>query len=407
MTDKLSLQMARNVMLAAQGLDRLPGRPAAKADVLAAIRRMYLLQIDTIHVVARSPYLVLWSRLGEYQPEWLDELLAEKILFEYWAHAMCFIPIEDYPLYRRRTLDAMRKKAWPYKWAVKWPQEHPEVMERVRSHLRENGAVRSAEFENKNHTPGGWWNWKEEKDALESMLLTGEVMVARRQNFQRVYDLRERILPDWDDARIPSSEELRHMFALRSVKALGIAFPTWVPDYFRLPKKGMTEQLEALAGEGLLLRIAVEGFDGAAYFHPDHLPLIEGAASGNLESELTTLLSPFDPVVWDRERASELFAFDYKIECYTPAAKRRYGYFSLPILQRGRLVGRLDPKAHRAQGMFEIKSLHLEPGVPADERLVSDLAAALRRLADWHKTPDLVVRQSDPPGAAALLKAAL
>ncbi|HEX6607400.1 MAG TPA: crosslink repair DNA glycosylase YcaQ family protein, partial [Chloroflexia bacterium] len=147
MTDKISRQMARNVMLAAQGLDQLPRQPAGKADVLEAVRRMYLLQIDTIHVVARSPYLVLWSRLGDYQPVWLDQLLAEGALFEYWAHAMCFIPIEDYPLYRRRMLDAVRQEVWPVKWAVKWAQENPQVMERVRTHLRENGAVRSAEFE--------------------------------------------------------------------------------------------------------------------------------------------------------------------------------------------------------------------------------------------------------------------
>jgi len=409
MTEKISIQMARNVMLAAQDLDRSPDpdRPAVKADVLEVVRRMCLLQIDTINVVARSPYLVLWSRLGDYQPEWLNELLAEGALFEYWAHAMCFIPIEDYPLYRRRMLDAIQNKVWPVKWSVKWSQEHPKVMERVRSHLREKGAVRSAEFENKSHVAGGWWNWKEEKDALETMLLLGEVMIARRQNFQRVYELRERLLPGWDDANIPSSEELHRTLALRSVSALGIAFPAWVPDYFRLPKKGMPKQLEALAREGILLRVEVEGFEGPAYVHPDRVDLIENAVSGDLEPVLTTLLSPFDPLVWDRNRARELFDFDYKIECYTPAAKRRYGYFTLPILHRGKLIGRLDPKAHRAQGVFEIKALHMEPGVPVNKRLVTDLAAVLHRLAAWHGTPDLVIRQSDPPEVAALLEAAI
>jgi uncharacterized protein YcaQ len=393
-------------MLTAQGLDQSPHRPAVKADVLEVVRRMCLLQIDTIHVVARSPYLVLWSRLGDYQPAWLDELLAEGALFEYWSHAMCFIPIEDYPLYRRRMLDAIENKVWPVKWAVKWSQEHPKVMERVRTHLQQNGAVRSAEFENTSHIAGGWWNWKEEKDALEAMLMTGEVMIARRQQFQRVYELRERILPGWDDAALPSSEELHRTLALRSVRALGIAFPSWVPDYFREAKTGMPKRLEALAAEGLLLRVAVEGFEKAAYVHPDHTNLIKRAASGDLEPVLTTLLSPFDPLVWDRQRARELFDFDYTIECYTPAAKRRYGYFTLPILHRGQLIGRLDPKAHRAQGVFEIKALHLEPGVQVDEQLVADLAAVLHRLADWHGTPDLVVRQSNPPELAPLLEAA-
>jgi len=163
MTDTISRQAARHAMLAAQGLDHAPPQPASKADVRAAIRRMHLLQIDTINIVARSPYLVLWSRLGEYEPAWLDELLAEGALFEYWSHAMCFLPIEDYGLYRRWMLDAIENKLWPVKWSVQWAEENPQVMDRVRTHLRENGSVRSAEFENKDHVPGGWWNWKEEK----------------------------------------------------------------------------------------------------------------------------------------------------------------------------------------------------------------------------------------------------
>jgi len=399
--------MARQVMLAAQGLDRLLDRPAVKADVLEMVRRMSVLQIDTIHVVERSPYLVLWSRLGDYRPEWLDELLVEGALFEYWAHAACFLPIEDYPLYRRLMLDAIQNRERPVKWAVEWSQEHPGVMERIRRHLRENGEVRSVEFENKDRPSGGWWNWKEEKNALEALLLTGEVMIARRQNFQRVYVLRERILPGWEDATIPSTDELQRVLTLRTVKALGIAFPTWVPDYFRQPKKEVPRRLEALAGEGLLLRVEVEGFEGIAYVHPDRYQLLEEAASGIRGPMLTKLLSPFDPLVWDRQRARELFDFDYTIECYTPAAKRRYGYFSLPILRGGRLIGRLDPKAHRAQGVFEIKALQLEPGVPVSEELVADLAAVLRRLAAWHGTPDLVVRQSNPPELAVRLGIAL
>jgi uncharacterized protein YcaQ len=389
--------MARQVMLAAQSLTHPPDRPAVKADIPDVIRRLGVLQIDTIHVVARSHYLVLWSRLGDYRRDWLDELQNEGALFEYWVHAMCYLPIEDYPLYRRLMLDAMRDRTWPVKWAVEWSEQNPQIIERMRAHLRENGAVRSAEFENKERPSGGWWNWKEEKDALEALLFTGEVMVARRQNFQRVYDLRERVLPRWDEAAVPSSEELRRLQILRAVGALGIAFPAWVPDYFRQPKKGIAKFLEALAAEGLLVQVKVDGFEEYAYILPDRLGLLEAASTGRLEPTLTTLLSPFDPLVWDRQRARQLFNFDYTIECYTPAAKRRYGYFTLPILQRGRLIGRLDPKAHRTQGIFEIKALHLEPGMGIDEELVEDLAAALHRLAAWHATPEVIIRQSDPP----------
>lgn len=394
------------MMLAAQGLDRPPERPAVKGDVLAAVRRMGILQIDTIHVVARSPYLVLWSRLGEYLPEWLDELHAERALFEYWAHAMCLLPMEDYPLFRRRMLDAIHRNTLPVKWAVKWSEENPAIVERVRAQMLANGAVRSAEFESKNRPPGGWWNWKDEKNALEAMFFTGEVMIARRQKFQRVYDLRQRVLPDWEDTNLPSTEEVGQSLALRAVKSLGVALAAWVPDYYRQPKTGMAQRLKALAEEGLLVQVEVDGLDGQAYIHPDHLGLLEETASGKRQPTLTTLLSPFDPLVWDRQRARQLFDFDYLIECYTPAAKRRYGYFTLPILHRGRLVGRLDPKAHRLKGVFEVKALHLEPGVTASEELISDLSAALRRLAAWHGTPNLVIRQSEPTELASRLESA-
>jgi uncharacterized protein YcaQ len=366
---------------------------------------MGALQIDTIHVVARSPYLVLWSRLGKYQPEWLDELLAEGALFEYWSHAMCFLPVEDFPLYRRRMLDAGAGKDG----YARWTREHPEAMERVRSRLRDHGAVRSADFKNKDRPSGGWWDWKEEKHALEALLLSGEVMIARRQNFQRVYDLRERVLPDWEDVdshgqpRTPPVEEVRRALTLKAVRALGVALAAWVPDYFRQPKTGNAARLEALAEAGQLHRIAIQDFTEPAYIHPERLGLLEDSLAGRLEPALTTLLSPFDPLVWDRQRARELFGFDYTIESYTPAAKRRYGYFSLPILHRRALVGRLDAKAHRKDGRFEVKAVYLEPGVMMEAELISSLAATLRRLAAWHGTPDVVLRRSEPAELAGLL----
>jgi uncharacterized protein YcaQ len=390
--DTISIQTARNIQLAAQGLDSLKEQPTTKADVLEAVRRMGALQIDTIHVVARSPYLVLWSHLGDYHPEWLDELLAEGALFEYWSHAMCFLPVEDYPLYRRRMLEM----AVDGNWTVKWTANHTDVVERVLTRIRSHGAVRSVDFENTNHRSSGWWDWKEEKQALEVLLTMGEIMIARRQKFQRVYDLRERILPGWNDMQTPPVEEVRRRLILKAVRALGVALPTWVPDYFRLPRKNINGNLEALAEEGSLVRVGVEGLHEIAYIHPDQIDLFEEVASGRRVPSLTTLLSPFDPLVWDRKRAHELFNFDYSIECYLPAPKRHFGYFNLPILHRGALVGRLDPKAHRTDGVFEVKALYLEPGILVDDDLVSSLSQALRRLAEWHATPQVIIRRSEP-----------
>src|SRR6266536_2598502 len=289
---QLSHTAAQALMVAAQGLHRRPERAATKADILETIRRMNVLQIDTIHVVARSPYLVLWSRLGDYPPIWLTDLLAEGALFEYWAHEACFLPIEDFALYRHRMLGA-EEMGWRY--AREWAAQHHDAIDQMLAHVRDNGPVRSSDFERTDGSDGKWWGWKTEKRVLETLLT----------------------------------------------------------------------------------------------------------------AELTTLLSPFDPLVWDRTRALAMFGFDYRIECYTPAPKRRYGYFTLPILWRGKLVGRLDPKAHRKEGRLEIKALHLEPGIPVTSELVADVAGTLREFADWHATPTVEVRLSDPPKLAALVQRAV
>lgn len=395
---RLSARAARALSLAVQGLERRPRRKARKAEVLAAIRRMGALQIDTIHVVARSPYLVLWSRLGPYEPRWLDELLAAGEIFEYWAHEACFLPIEDYPLYRCRMLD-LTGMGWKYSHA--WVETHREAVDQVLAHVREHGAVRSADFERTDGRPGTWWGWKTEKRALETLFTAGELMVARRHHFQRVYDLRERVFPGWDDARLPPHDDVDRTLALRAVRALGIATARWVADYFRTAKRETAALVALLAEQGALLPAEVEGWKELAYVHLDHLDLAQRAADGGLRPTLTTLLSPFDPIVWDRARAHTVFGFDYRLECYTPAPKRRYGYFVLPILRRGALVGRLDAKAHRRDGIFEVRALYLEAGVRVTDRLVADIAGAIRGCAAWHGTPEVVVRHTEPARLAA------
>jgi len=398
---EFSREKARAMLLGAQGFDSKPKR-ATKDDIRGIIRRMGVLQIDSISVVARSPYLVLWSRLGSYEPRWLDELLAEGALFEYWSHAACFIPIEDYGLYRRLMIEGGEKTR-------SWMQAHHEEIEHVMERVKENGPVLAAEFARTDGKAGGWWEWKPEKRALEHLFAAGELMISRRENFHRVYDLRERVLakalPDWEDALAPNEQEVRRALALKTVRALGVALVRWVPDYFRTSKKGVSALLEDLADEGSLLRARIE--DEPAYLHPDNAGLAEKILSDGLRSSVTTLLSPFDPVVWDRARALELFDFEYKIEVYTPASRRRYGYYSLPILHNGALVGRLDAKAHRKQGLFEVKALHVEPGVPASEDLTAGIAGALRDCAGWHATPEIAVRRSHPSELTEALRLAL
>ncbi|MGZ8315871.1 MAG: DNA glycosylase AlkZ-like family protein, partial [Telluria sp.] len=227
---ELTLAAARALHLAAQGMLQPRRRKASKADVAEAIRRMGMLQIDTISVVARSPYLVLWSRLGDYEPAWLEQHLAEGRLFEYWAHEACFLPIEDYGLYRHRMLDP---QALGWKYSESWMRERAAEVAGVLSHIRENGPVRSADFGQAPGKTAGWWEWKPEKRSLELLFTSGALMISRRHNFQRVYDLAERVHPTWNDSRLPPLEQTRRRFALDAVKALGVCKAQWIPDYHR------------------------------------------------------------------------------------------------------------------------------------------------------------------------------
>jgi uncharacterized protein len=353
---------------------------------------MGALQIDSISVVARSPYLVLWSRLGAYAPAWLDELLAEGALFEYWAHEACLLPIEAFPLFRRRMLD----RSWTrWRYAHELMVDEAPAVRALLEHIRSAGPVRSADFA-RSREGGSWWSWKPEKRMLESLFTAGELMIARREGFQRVYDLRERVYPGWDDARLPEAHEAQEALALGAVRAMGLARQGWLADYFRMPRAEVRAAAARLADRGDLLAVSVEGWKEPAYLDPAHRVAAEAAEAGALRATHTTLLSPFDPVVWDRRRALELFGFDYRLEVYTPAARRVHGYYVLPVLHRGRLVGRVDAKAHRREGVLEVKRLTLERGVRPGGGLARSLARTLHACARWHDTPRVELSVVEP-----------
>ncbi|MEO8459635.1 MAG: crosslink repair DNA glycosylase YcaQ family protein [Dokdonella sp.] len=404
----MSIPQARVLHLAAQGLLQPPRRRATRAALLDAIERMQLLQIDTIHVVARSPYLVLFSRVGKYAQDWLDELLASAEIFECWAHEACFAPTRDFILHR--SARGQRAGHWAIKRAARVHAENRADLDWLLAHVREFGPVKTSDFESERTGSGGWWGWKDEKHWLEACFALGELMITRREKFHRVYDLSERVigrvLPDWNGVDFPPHAVQRE-YILRSVRALGVTQARWIADYFRSGRRHGDADLDEYVRAGDLLRVTVAGWDVHGYVHVENLDLARSAAAGKLRATHTTLLSPFDPVVWDRARASVLFGFDYTIECYTPAAKRRYGYFVLPILRRGQLIGRLDAKAHREAGEFEIKSIYLESDIAITDALVRDLANAIQSCAAWHQTPRVVIRRSEPGTFAKPLRVAL
>ncbi|EMG8607015.1 YcaQ family DNA glycosylase [Escherichia coli] len=378
----LSLADARNLHLAAQGLLNKPRRQASLEDIPATISRMSLLQIDTINIVARSPYLVLFSRLGNYPAQWLDESLARGELMEYWAHEACFMPRSDFRLIRHRML-APEKMGWKYKDA--WMQEHEAEIAQLIQHIHDKGPVRSADFEHPRKGASGWWEWKPHKRHLEGLFTAGKVMVIERRNFQRVYDLTHRVMPDWDDERdLVSQTEAEIIMLDNSARSLGIFREQWLADYYRLKRPALAAWREARAEQQQIIAVHVEKL-GNLWLHADLLPLLEHALAGKLTATHSAVLSPFDPVVWDRKRAEQLFDFSYRLECYTPAPKRQYGYFVLPLLHRGQLVGRMDAKMHRQTGILEVISLWLQEGIKPTTMLQKGLRQAITDFASWQQ----------------------
>ena len=378
-------------MLAAQGLLSPPDNPAQKEDLLPTIQQMGYLQIDTIQVVRRSQNLVLWSRLGDHDPAWLDEIHAEGALFEYYAHALCYLPIDDFPIFRGLILNDDRTGNNRQDWA----QDHPEILAKVRSVIAASGPVSSSDFASKTIATG-WGDVKQEKLALERMFASGELMVAYREKFRRFFDLRERVLPDWDDADALDAASANEALVLKAIRALGVAREDWIAPYYYLLKTGLSQVLADLAAQGRIIEVQVSGWETPAYIHPDHLEMVRAAAKGDLIPSHTTFLSPFDPLVSDRDRALSLFDFDYRMESYTPVKDRKFGYFCLPILHKGRLVGRLDSKAHRREKRMEIKNLYLEEGVVVDDKLVTALKETLAQFAGWHEMESVEITASDP-----------
>ncbi|MET0936155.1 MAG: crosslink repair DNA glycosylase YcaQ family protein, partial [Luteibacter sp.] len=391
---RLSQRSAQLLHLAAQGLLKRRTRKARRTDVLATIERMGLLQIDTINVVARSPYMVLFSRMGAYRNAWLDEALAEGSLAECWAHEASFVPATAWHFHR--DYRSGRANHWAHKSAGRTHVDARVDMDALLERIRLEGPLRAADFERDAPATKGWWGWKPEKRWLEALFALGELMVTRRERFQRVYDLTERVTSAWPvppPTGMLGEAAVRRHFVLDGVRALGIARARWIADYYRLKPRVTDAELVPLVADGSLIQVAVDGWDEPAYVHRDHAALLEDAAANLLRATRTTLLSPFDPVVWDRARARELFGFEYTIECYVPAPKRVYGYYVLPILHRGRLVGRLDAKAHRQGGLFQVLGIWLEEGQVATPALIEGIALAIGECAAWHGTPRVMIER--------------
>lgn len=373
--DSLSLDEARRIALAAQLFQPALKRPKNPQALASIVRALGAVQIDSVNVLVRSHYLPLFSRCGPYERTLLERAAFEpaRQLFEYWGHEASFLPIESYPLFRWRMQRARRGEGT---WGrmKKFVSEHRDTVAAVREQIRERGPLGAGELMGMKRGSGGWWGWSEGKEILEWLFWTGEVTTARRRNFERLYDLSERVIPSALLAReVTKADAQRELMSL-SARALGVGTVRDLRDYFRIPTDDAAQCIRELVEEGTLVPVNVEGWKQLAYRHRD--------AKCPRAANATALLSPFDSLIWERQRTERLFGFYYRLEIYTPAHKREHGYYVLPFLCDGRLVARLDLKADRERSRLLVKGGSVEAGIK-EAAVLDRLREELHSLAEW------------------------
>ena len=366
----------RRLVLQAQGL--LQARPfgSGLAGAASAIEHLGHVQIDTISVVERAHHHVLHNRVPGYQPAMLEQLLRQRRIFEYWAHAAAFLPIQDF------------RYSLPYKHAIRSGQTHwfrnhdRKLMRELLARIRSDGPLRSRDLEDGRDSRAGWWDWKPAKQALEQLYMEGELMVSGREGFQKTYDLTERVLPEDVDTRMPDTEGLARHVLEQQLRCQGLATVKGLA-YHQPRNPALRKAIQAQVED----RIAQHELEAIRLPDGERWVVNAGALdqpSPRIRSRLQ-ILSPFDNSVIQRDRLHSLFGFDYQIECYVPAAKRQFGYFSLPLLHRDGFVGRMDCKAHRRARRLEVIALHLEPKQPIQAALIDALAEALHRFSAFQQ----------------------
>jgi uncharacterized protein YcaQ len=378
MPDQISAAQARRIALAAQGFGRPAPASVGTRQLNGLIDRLGLLQLDSVNVFERSHYLPAFARLGAYDKADLDRLaFAKKGRYvEYWAHEAAIIPIETWPLLRWR----MRRFRDDAKGDPdSWPAANRPMLDWLLAELAANGPMRASDIEHDaNKRVGPWWGWSEVKTGLEYLFRWGDVVSAGRTRFERTYALAEQILPRSVLDRQIGTHEAHKELLRRAALAHGIGTASDLTDYFRLMARDSLPAIRELHDEGELLPVTVRGWERAgrptrAWLHRD--------ARVPRRVDATALLSPFDPVVWERARAERMFDFHYRIEIYTPAPKRIFGYYSLPLLIDDRVVGRIDLKSDRQHGVLRVQASWLEPDAPAET--AARLAPLLRQTAAW------------------------
>ncbi|MFT5976719.1 MAG: hypothetical protein ACI9V8_002243 [Urechidicola sp.] len=371
-------QKLRRIALNQQGLLKADSFGRGKQATLRAIEQIGYVQIDTISVVERAHHHVLWSRVSNYKSQYLTELVAERQLFEYWSHAAAWLPMKDY----RFSLPRMKQANGDRNWFGDCDKK---LIQQVLLRVQHEGALLARDFEDTRKGKKEWWDLKPAKRALEQLFMQGELMVTRREGFQKVYDLPERIIPDWVDTTEPTLEEYADYLIDNTIRAHGFA-TTKSMAYLRKGKPlrhAIDLRLQVKLEDGQVLKLELDN-DNDIYVLPE---LLDRPAPRS--NKFVRILSPFDNAIIQRQRGQNIFQFNYQIECYLPAPKRQFGYFCLPILYGDQFVARADCKAHRKQGMFEIKSLHYEPEFLPNEDFTQAFSSAIDSFSKFNGCSDI------------------
>ena len=395
----VSAAEARRLALVAQGFGSSP-RGIVTAEQLAdTIARLGALQLDSVNVFERSHYLPMFSRLASYDTALLDHLLLDPHVpathIEYWAHEAAFIPVESWPLWQWRMLESRERNLRPDSWLA----QHRKLADELLARLHSDGPATFSQLEGKrDQRRGSWWDWSDVKLALEYLFEDGVITAIGRTNFQRIYAPVADVIPHHLLDTAVDKPVARRALVLDAVRALGIGVLTDIADYYRFKVAPTKVALDELVDAGAIQHVTVDGWTRRGEALDAYM--VSGTTIPNRAPQVSTILTPFDPITWNRPRASRVFGFDYKIEIYTPAAKRVYGYYSLPILMNDALVGRIDLKADRKNRTLIVKSAHWEPKRPTDA--ADRLSDVVRRAAAWRGLENIVV--DDWGDAAAELR---
>lgn len=397
-------EIARRLTVEKQGLTSWPGT-VTKDDICQVVDRLGCLQIDTIHIVERAHHLTLWSRLGLHEKDLLNELAYDdRKLFEYWAHAACYVPLEDYRFFispmRMREGEMLERLE---RWGGRAGGVSPDILDEVLERVRAEGPLATKDFEQRRKGPSkGWWDWKPAKVALEVLYGAGLLMVSHRENFQRQYDIAERVLPPWVDATEPTEEERIKFYITRTMASLGLVKPAdvrgyYTPSYARYKafSKQLPSLMEEMRGDREAVRYEVDGARQPYYCLPEDSNRLDDLADG-LGHESVHLLNPFDNALWDKKRVETLFEFTAKLEAYTPAAQRKYGYYYLAILSGDRLVGRIIPKMDRKDRRLIVNSIWHEPWFKPDEPFEASFSETLESFSEFNGADEVEYKEEKP-----------